>query len=126
MKTLIKTADIRIAYKVTIWLLLSNNIAGIALNPMAFLYSLVFLLGIPGAGFTTHYFISAVRKEQTMVALFHLCAIVYNILIWTMLKADIGFIIGGAIWPIINIVLSSIAFIFCSINFFINPNYNEN
>lgn len=128
MNTLIKTADIRIAYKVTIWLLLSNNIAGIALNPIAFFYSIVFLLGIPGAGFLIHYIISASRKEPVMVLGIHLSAILYNYLIYhalgNVIKNTNEEIIGGTTWPELNIILSAMALLLCLINSFLNPTNN--
>lgn len=126
MKTLIKTQDIRTAYRVAIWLLLSNNIAGIALNTKIFGLSLLVMYGIPGAGFAIHYFISALKKEPVMYPLIHVAALLYNVFIWLIFKDISDAIIGGEIWPIVNIILSAFAITFSSIHFFIKPNNNEN
>lgn len=128
MNTLIKTNDIRIAYKVTIWLLLSNNIAGITLNPKLFYYSLIFLIGIPGAVLIIHYFVSSLRKNPVMYFLPHLGALLFNgYILWMLIKSGIGHdIIGGAFWPSINLFLSAIALSLIIFHNFLNPFNNEN
>jgi hypothetical protein len=127
MNTLIKTADIRIAYKVIIWLLLSNNIAGIALNPKMFLASLLFLVGVPGVILIIHYFISSLRKKPVMYFLPHLGALFFNIFILHVIdEMSVGSdIVGSLIWPYINIGLSAIALALIIINIFLIPPYNN-
>lgn len=127
MNILIKTADIRIAYKVTIWLLLSNNIAGVTLNPKMFLASLYFLVGVPGLLFIIHYFISSLRKNPVMYFLPHLAALFFNgYILWLFVESGVSAdIVGGAFWPAINIGLSAIAFALIIINLFLTPPYNN-
>lgn len=126
MNTLIKTADIRIAYKVAIWLLLSNNIAGIALNPKMFLATLYFLVGIPGVVLIIHYFISSLRKKPVMYFLPHLGSLFFNIFILYVI-ADMGVgkeLVGSIVWPLINIVLSTIVLALIITNSFLKPTDN--
>lgn len=126
MSALIKPADIRIAYKVTIWLLLSNNIAGIALNPKFFYFSIIFGVGIPGVVLIIHYFISSLRKKPVMYFLPHLGALIFNIFILYVID-DMGLgskLVGAVAWPFINIGLSTIAPALIITNIFLKPTNN--
>lgn len=126
MNTLIKTDDIRIAYKVAIWLLLSNNIAGIALNPTMFLATLYFVVGIPGVVLIIHYFVSSLRKRPVMYFLPHLGALFFNIFILYVID-DMGIgskLVGAVVWPYINIGLSTIALALIITNTFLKPTNN--
>lgn len=111
--------ELRNTYKIVLWLLLSNNIAGTALNPMIFVASLVFVIGIPGAILLIHYLFASLRKEPVMLIVPHVGAIGYNVVIWLMLRdAGLNDIIGGEIWPAINVILSSVALIPAGFNFY--------
>lgn len=103
-----KERDITNAYRAIIWLLVSNNIAGIALNPFLFMVSVYIMVGIPGLGLLLYYFLVAIKNKPPLHFLLHHCAIAYNVIIYFMLSdRDIHQgVIGGAIWPLINICLS--------------------
>lgn len=103
-----KQTDILHIYRAVIWLLVSNNVAGIALNPVSALYSAVFILGIPGIFLAGYYLVMAMRKTPPLHFLIHVCAIGYNIAIYFFLsdKDIVTEIIGGTVWPLVNIALS--------------------
>lgn len=123
-----KERDITNAYRAIIWLLVSNNIAGIALNPKHFIWSLFLVVGIPGLGLLLYYFFVAIKNKPPLHFLLHLCAIAYNVIIYFMLSdRDIHQgVIGGAIWPIINICLSIAACGLASIKYIKLANPDEN
>ncbi len=127
MNISIKTTDIRAIYKVLLWLLLSNNIAGIAMNFEMFVYSIIFIVGIPGHVLILYYFLACLRKKPVMFFLPHLAAVIFNIFIILVIdEMEIEKeIVGSLIWPSINIALSGAALMLIIINLFLIPPYNN-
>ncbi|HYG15874.1 MAG TPA: hypothetical protein VEC12_08985 [Bacteroidia bacterium] len=102
--------ELRTAYKAILILLMINNIAGIALNPLSFFLGLIFGLAIPGAFLAVHYTAAAMRREPLIDGIIPLIAIAYNIFIYNLLSDNLlkAETIGGTAWPIINITLNGI------------------